>query len=142
MSIEIEKFARKTFYVDAVKVTADNMEDVAKWCSGDVVHLRDGDDAEGHTQYINVRVHRPLNERQTRAFVGDRVLRRSDYHHAGSGFKVFTPGAFEKSFEACDGVEADKDVQAKKTQPTVEENLLTEIFSGGTDGEDLGRNPV
>jgi hypothetical protein len=127
MTIEINKFARKTFYVDAVTVTDDNMSQVAEWCSGTVHNLQDGDNGEGHTQYIKVQVHRPLNERQTRAFVGDRVLRRSDYH-AGSGFKVFTPIAFEKSFEAA--------------EESKEENLLTEIFSGGTDGEDLGRSPV
>jgi hypothetical protein len=128
MSLDINKFARKTFYVDAVTVTDDNMSQVAEWCSGSVHDLQDGGNDEGYTHYIKVQVHRPLNERQTRAFVGDRVLRRSDYH-AGSGFKVFTPIAFDKSFEAVG-------------EESKEENLITEIFSGGTDGDDLGRSPA
>ncbi len=86
------KFARKPFYVDAIRVTADNMEDVAEWCMGDVVTTVK---AEGSVEekYIRVRVHRPLTERQTKAFEGDWVL------YAGTGFKVYTPRAFEKSFE-------------------------------------------
>lgn len=84
--LKTEKFVRKTFVVDAVEVTAENMEEVAKWCGGDV-RTKDGQ------KYIRVRVYRPIGDRQTQAFVGDRVL------YAGTGYKVYTPGAFEKSFD-------------------------------------------
>lgn len=90
--IKTNKFARKPFYVDAVQVTAENMEAVAEWCMGDVQTTVKPEGA-AEEQYIKVRVHRPLTERQTKAFVGDWVL------YAGTGFKVYTPRAFEKSFE-------------------------------------------
>lgn len=84
---KLSKFARKPFYVDAVRVSEDNLEEVAKWCSGEIFT----DSMEG--RYVKVRVHRPLTDRQTKAFVGDWVL------FAGTGFKVYTPKAFDKSFE-------------------------------------------
>lgn len=85
--MKTHKFARKPFYVDAVRVSEANIHEVAQWCDGEVLT----DESEG--AYIKVRVHRPLTERQTKAFVGDWVL------FAGSGYKVYTPKAFDKSFE-------------------------------------------
>ena len=84
--IETAKFQRKPFEIEAVQVTEENLEDVAKWCDGVV-------ETHGDSQHIKVRVHRPLNERQTKAFVGDWVL------YAGTGYKVYTDKAFKKSFE-------------------------------------------
>lgn len=86
--IQPEKFARKPFYVDVVRVTAENIEAVAEWAMGDVRIS-----AENGEPYIKVRVQRPLNERQTQAFVGDYVL------YASTGFKVYNADAFAKSFE-------------------------------------------
>ena len=88
--METRKFARKPFFVDAVRVTSENMERVAEWCQGDVNTIQNGQSDE---RYVKVRVHRPMTDRQTQAFVGDWVL------YAGTGFKVYTPKAFEKSFE-------------------------------------------
>lgn len=85
--MKTHKFARKPFYVDAVRVSEENIEEVAAWCQGEVLV----DDNEG--AYIKVRVHRPLTDRQTMAFIGDWVLGVS------TGFKVYTPKAFDKSFE-------------------------------------------
>jgi hypothetical protein len=85
--MKTHKFARKPFYVDAVRVSEDNIAEVAEWCQGEV--LSDGDEGK----YVKVRVHRPLTDRQTKAFIGDWVL------YAGTGFKVYTPKAFDKSFE-------------------------------------------
>lgn len=85
--MKTNKFARKTFYVDAVRVSEANIEEVAKWCKGTIEQ-----DAAGHT-YINVEVHRPLTERQGQAYISDWVLA------SGSGYKVYTPKAFTKSFE-------------------------------------------
>jgi len=90
--IETNKFARKPFYVDAVQVTSENMAEVAEWCQGDVITS----DTPPNGTHIKVRVHRPLTERQTKAFVGDWVL------YAGTGFKVYTDKAFEKSFEGAE----------------------------------------
>lgn len=93
MTIQTTKFARKPFYVDAVQVTADNMEEVALWCQGDVYTKEARRGSDDQERYIKVRVHRAMNERQTEAYIGDWVL------YAGTGFKVYTPRAFEKSFE-------------------------------------------
>ncbi len=108
--LETNKYARKPFHVDAVQVTADNIEEVASWCEGDIVG-----DAETETRYVKVKVYRPITERQTKAFVGDWVL------YAGTGFKVYTPKAFEKSFALMQ--EKDND----------EDKLLKDMFEKPTD---------
>ena len=82
-------YARKAFFVDAVQVADDNMEDVANWCNGKIVNPT----KEGSRPFVKVKVKRPLNARQTHAFVGDWVL------YAGTGFKVYTDEAFHKNFE-------------------------------------------
>lgn len=85
--MKTHKFARKTFYVDAVRVSEANIKEVAEWCNGTIET-----DETGHT-FLQVEVQRPLNDRQTQAYIGDWVLM------AGSGFKVYVPKAFDKAFE-------------------------------------------
>jgi hypothetical protein len=87
MKMKTHKFARKPFYVDAVRVSEANIEEVAEWCEGEIKT-----DDEGK-RYIHIKVYRPLNEKQTQAYLGDWVLL------AGTGFKVYIPKAFDKSFE-------------------------------------------
>lgn len=103
--METRKFVRKSFEVEAVQVTAENMAEVAKWCQGRVVKAS-GDEG----QHVKVRVLRVFDERQTKAFVGDWVL------YAGTGYKVYNAKAFAKSFEPLDGVAKDNANQAKKNQ--------------------------
>lgn len=86
MPITTERFVRRIFYVDAVSVTEDNIADIAEWCKGTVK-------ADGAHSYIKVRVDRPVNGRQTKAFIGDWVV------FAGRGFKVYTQKAFANSFD-------------------------------------------
>lgn len=95
--LDIVKYARKPFYIDAVQVTEENIEEVARWASADV--RTDTDKAA--KKYIKVRVLRPLKERQTKAYVGDWVL------YAGTGYKVYTASAFASNFEISDA----KDVE-------------------------------
>lgn len=91
--LDVKKARRKTFEVDVVEVTDDNIKEVAKWCGGDVrTYVKDGIES----QYVKVRVYRPMNERQTMAFVGDRVL------YAGTGYKVYLPNAFEACFDTLE----------------------------------------
>lgn len=89
--MEIKQYARKPFVVEGLQVTDENLEAVADWCGGDIrtgyVH------GEGDRRYIKVRVHHHISDRQTKAYVGDWVLR------SGNGHKVYTNVAFEKSFE-------------------------------------------
>lgn len=84
--MQTAKFTRKSFQVDAVQVTAENMEEIAKWCQGKVFE-------EGNRSYIKVNVANFINERQTKAFAGDWVL------YASKGYKVYTDKAFTTSFE-------------------------------------------
>lgn len=84
--MNVQQFTRKSFPVEAVQVTATNMEEIATWCNGDIR-------TEEGVRYIKVRVHQPINERQTKAFVNDWVL------YAGKGYKVYKDAAFSKSFE-------------------------------------------
>lgn len=79
------KYARMPFYVDAVRLTEENLDEVQEWCRGD--RRQEGDDF-----YLKVKVHRPLNDEQTKAHFGDWILR------APTGFKVYTNKAFRKSF--------------------------------------------
>ena len=102
----IQRFVRMPFYVDAVQVTSANMEDVAKWCGGDirtsgkpdrdVQNALEGGPGTTPERYVKVRVQTPRNDRQSQAFVGDWVL------YAGTGYKVYTDRAFKKSFESVD----------------------------------------
>lgn len=94
MSIRPTKHARKPFVVDAIQVTKENMAEVADWCSG--VLTNDDPDAgtDAEPLFIAVDVNRPLNVRQTKAYPGDWVL-----NLVGSGFKVYTDKAFQKSFD-------------------------------------------
>lgn len=114
--IETLKFGRKPFYVDAIRVTESNMTEIAEWAQGEVQT-----DSEG--TFVKVHVHRPLNERQTRAFAGDWVL------YAGTGFKVYTNKAFYACFEQTS---ADVTVQTgpAKIQPDYNvKDLLDKAFS-------------
>lgn len=107
---ETVKYVRKPFHIDAVRVTAKNIDEVASWCGGDVRT------SEENKKYVKVRVHRPLNDRQTMAFVGDWVL------YAGTGFKVYTHKAFISSFERVSG---------ETTLQTSDDELIAETAQQG-----------
>src|SRR6188472_2903504 len=78
--METKKFARKSFDVEAVQVTNENMKEIAEWCKG-TVETPHALSVESDP-FINVRVRYPLTPRQSQAFVGDWVL------YSGKGFKV------------------------------------------------------
>lgn len=88
--VQTRNFARKPFSVEAIQVTEKNLEDVADWCGGEIrtQHVSGGD-----KRYIKVRVHHPISDRQTRAYIGDWVTR------SASGHKVYNDNAFTKSFD-------------------------------------------
>lgn len=92
MTIQPVEYVRKSFSVEGLQVTNENMSEVAEWCKGTVMF-----DDEGRNTYsgyyIKVDVSRALNERQSRAYPTDWVLR------SGNGFKVYTTKAFDNSFE-------------------------------------------
>lgn len=86
--MKTHKFARKPFYVDAVRVSETNIEEVAAWCESEIKTDSDG------KRYIHIPgVYRPAHEKQTQAYIGDWVLM------TGTGFKIYVPKAFDRSFE-------------------------------------------
>ena len=91
-NLETSKYLRKQFPVDAVQVTPDNMESVAKWSGGSI---KENGEKEGHLsrKYIKVNVFNAKDEKQTQADLGDWVLK------SGNSIKVYTDKAFRKSFE-------------------------------------------
>lgn len=97
--MQTTRFLRKSFEVDAVQVTAENISEVAKWCQGKVID-------ENGTKHIKVRVERVLTDKQTMAFVGDWVL------YAGKGYKVYTNKAFQQSFDPVEKNEELRTVSA------------------------------
>lgn len=86
--MQIQKFQRKPFSVEGVKVTEENLEEVAQWCLGAVE-----ENPKTNKKHIRVDAHRPLTERQTMAIPGDWVL------FYNRGFKVYTESAFSRNFE-------------------------------------------
>lgn len=105
--MQTAKYVRKPLFVDAIKVTSENFEDLAKWCQGEINNtdgsmVESRDAAQGNysvpvikpaEQYVRVRVHNPKNVRQTKAFVGDWIL------YTERGYKVYTEKAFTNSFD-------------------------------------------
>lgn len=87
MSIVTETYTRKPFEIEAIRVTDENMEDVAKWCGGEIQTTEIG------KRYIKVDVIRPLNEKQTKAFVGDWALK------VKTSFKIYKHTAFLHCFD-------------------------------------------
>lgn len=84
------RFMRKPFFVDGYLVDEDNMDAIAKWCKGHVV--RDN----VPRPFVRVPVDRPMNQRQTQAFVGTWVL--LSIHQGRESFKVYTADYLEENF--------------------------------------------
>jgi hypothetical protein len=90
MTLEIERYTHIPLYVQAVRVTDENLDEVAEWCEGTICSIeRDGKDP---VDYVKVATIRPMRERQTQAFPGDWVLK------TGIGIKVYTDKAFKRAF--------------------------------------------
>lgn len=89
-----EKYVRKPFVVEAIRVTPENMDEVAEWCRGKVTNSmpEGGNPEQSKEKFIKVKVADARTDRQSKAFVGDWVLKSI------TGFKIYTPHAFEKNF--------------------------------------------
>ena len=97
--MKIIKVVRNPIYADAVEVNEKNFGEVAKWCRGSVRF-----DKETKGQHVLVNVTNPRTPRQTKAYVGDKVL------STVTGFKVYTPTAFANNFKIVDAVANDANV--------------------------------
>jgi hypothetical protein len=92
VELDTQRFVRKPLFVEAVRLTLENFDEVAKWCQGEINRDPTSDNPM-ETSYIRVRVHNPMNARQTKLFIGDWLL------YTERGYKVYTNNAFRKSFE-------------------------------------------
>lgn len=90
--MQTAKYVRKPFEVEAVRVTEENFEEVAKWCGGDIHHAP-ATKRRAEARFIKLRVQLAMSERQTKAFVGDWIL------YGGKSYKIYTNRAFTKSFD-------------------------------------------
>ena len=95
MSVAVEVWQRKPFFVEAVQVTEENIEAIAEWCKGRLTPIKDEGDGS-NARFIKVNVKNPMTARQTKAFVGDWVLR------SGDSFKVYKHESFFKVFNKTD----------------------------------------
>lgn len=98
------KYVRTTFYVDAVLVTAENLDEAAKWCGGEVSTTPAKFRQKGREQFIQVNVSNPLAgnpfaERLSMAFVGDYIVKGLFGPQGKEGVKVYTAKAFSGSFQ-------------------------------------------
>lgn len=100
MAIETQKYIRKPLYVDAVRITAANFEEIANWCQGEI--QKEETLGEPIKTFVKVRVHNPKHPRQTQAFVGDWIL------YTERGYKVYTNKAFHASFDLANLVNGEE----------------------------------
>lgn len=90
MSIQPQKYRSIPFVVEAIQVTVDNMQEVAEWSGGETMIEKQGGRL---VSFVKVEVRNPMTERQTKAFVGDWVLKSE------TGVKTYSQRAFPKRFE-------------------------------------------
>lgn len=94
MGVETTRYIRKPLYVDAVRVTPQNIQELAEWCDGKIDMGYPNPNQTGKKKkYIKVNVLNPRNPRQTMAFIGDWLLRQGD------SFKIYTFKAFQLAFD-------------------------------------------
>lgn len=123
-TVVAEQYVRKPLYVQALQVTEENFEQVARWCMGEIRNIDESPVAPGTTanpskQYIHVRVHNPKNQRQTKAFLDDWLL------YTERGYKVYTTKAFEANFD-----KVKKSEDEKKAFDDQDPGDLSETFLG------------
>lgn len=93
MAIEMQQYIKKPLYVDAVRISADNFEEIAAWCDGEILWEPEDHPQKPGQKYIKVDAHHPKNARQTKAFTGDWIL------STDRGYKIYTNKSFHESFD-------------------------------------------
>lgn len=117
-NFEVTDYTRNPFVVQAVKVTEDNMDRVATWCGGTV------ETPEIGPRFVKVGVNKPLNAKQTQAFVGTWVLKQA------ASFKVYTEKAFTSNFSLGDNLpKPDTDMFTRIETPIYDALLAAGVIS-------------
>lgn len=98
--MKIEQWIRKPVPINVVRVTSENLAEVAKWCKSLV-------NQTGSSPWIDVRFKNPQAERRRKAYVGDYIL------ELGSGtqtsYKIYTAAAFHAAFDPAPVVHYDEE---------------------------------
>lgn len=130
----IQKFQRKPFPVEGVRVAKENMQEVAEWCSGEIKT------SGKKTKYIFIDTHRPMTDRQTQAYVGDWIL------FAERGFKIYTQNAFARNFELVEAGTGKDHADFIPEEKTVEEDtplpIQIQVFDVKVTGERKLASPL
>lgn len=87
MGLKIESWRKIPTTVEAVKVTFDNLDEVARWCRGEVL-------ISDNTPYVRVPIPKNSTENQGRAYSGKWVIKLDK-----NKWRVFTDVAFRRGFE-------------------------------------------
>jgi hypothetical protein len=93
MGITTKQYVKKPLFVEAVCVTRRNFTEVVAWCEGSVQTEHPNHPQNPGKRYIKLEAHNPINTRQTKAYVGDWILKTE------RGMKVYSPKNFRESFE-------------------------------------------
>lgn len=104
MGITTTQYIKKPLYVEAVRITRGNFSEVVAWCKGQIRTEHAKHPQNPGKKYIKIEAHNPINTRQTKAYVGDWVLKTE------RGFKVYSHKNFTESF---DEVRKDRSVEAQ-----------------------------
>jgi len=115
-------YRRKTFTVQAIQVTVENMRGLAEWCGGNVVvyfpdiHRQSGDYRAGQT-CVEVVIGRVNGrEQKARAYPGDWITRLHDTNN----FRVYRNKTFLEAFE-----EVRSEVEKREAVMALMERALT-----------------
>lgn len=123
-SMDIKQGRRKSFDIEFIEVTSDNLDEVAAWCNG----TANGTD-EDRSTFIKLHDKNAINTRQTKAFVGDIVVHSKEL----GSFKSFGKKAFNKAFEEVVEVTPQReiplppDVKEARDALTAAEKLADEV---------------
>lgn len=98
MSITTKQYVKKPLYVEAVRITRRNFFEVVQWCEGYVQTERPDHHEHPNKKYIKLQTHNPINMRQTKAFVGDWILKTE------RGVKVYSHKNFLESFDEVEEI--------------------------------------
>jgi hypothetical protein len=97
MTVSTERFMHRP--VDAIRITDENIEQVAAWCQGEVKIYRQHRGSDGikpedfGKRYIELAVSHPTGRRRAKAFSGDWLV------SVKASFKVYNHRAFESTFK-------------------------------------------
>lgn len=132
MAIVTKKFARKPFYVDAVRVTPENFLELSFWSQGSIRNndespITNGTTIDPANQHILVETNKGRNARQRQAHIGDWFVKSE------RGLRIYTHEAFLDTFGSVDPTSSELSAQGEEDveppadpDPTTDEPVETE----------------